>query len=430
MSSIPGKKSTGTDTDTGTRGTLALSPSSPAAAFGALAICAWAVLGCGDNQIGTEHFPGCDGISGHICTVAGTGIAKDGADGLEPLNTGLYLPQDMTVAPQPDGRLYVVDWNNHRIRVIDHPGGASGNNGVMRIVAGAGELGLAVDDPSTNRLNHPTNVAFNGVEGATAGQMVVAAWHNSRVKTVDLATGEILDVCGTGKRGFGGNGGPAATATLDLPVAVVFDGDGSMLIADQANQMIRRVDHTTGIIETIAGTGHCADAVNPAPCVLNDGGPATGAGFHFPIGQSATPGGRIALDPQGNIYVADTENFRLRRIDRASGLIDTYAGNGTWGFAGDGGPARDAQLGRLTDVAVGPDGAVYIADTDNDCVRVVAPSGIISTFAGVCGKRGFSGQNGPATEARLNRPYGVEVSASGDVYIADTHNNRVRVVFH
>ncbi|MEO5767302.1 MAG: hypothetical protein ABIS92_03035, partial [Polyangia bacterium] len=92
--------------------------------------------------------------------------------------------------------------------------------------------------------------------------------------------------------------------------------------------------------------------------------------------------------------------------------------------------ARDAQLGRLTDVAVGPDGAVYIADTDNDCVRVVAPSGIISTFAGVCGKRGFSGQNGPATEARLNRPYGVEVSASGDVYIADTHNNRVRVVFH
>jgi sugar lactone lactonase YvrE len=398
-----------------------------------MAIRAWATLGCGDNQIGTAHFPGCDGISGHICTVAGTGIAGDGADDLAPLSTRLYLPQDMTVAPQPDGRLYVVDWNNHRIRVIDHPPGAAGqatNSGVMRIVAGAGELGLAVDDPASNRLNHPTNVAFNGGEGAAAGQLVIAAWHNSRVKTVDLETGETVDVCGNGKRGFAGNGGPAATATLDLPVAVVFEADGNMLIADQANQMIRRVDQATGFIETIAGTGHCADAVNPAPCVLNDGGPATGAGFHFPIGQAASPGGRIALDAEGNIYVADTENFRLRRIDRASGLIDTYAGNGTWGFAGDGGPAREAQLGRLADVAVGPDGAVYLADTDNDCVRVVAPSGTISTFAGICGKRGFSGQNGPATEARLNRPYGVEVSPSGDVYIADTHNNRVRVVFH
>ena len=437
MSNVPGENSTGTAG--GNRGTFTPARTRRTTAASALAICAWAVVGCGDNQMGTAHFPGCDGISGHICTVAGTGIAKDGADGLEPLNTGLYLPQDVTLAPEPDGRLYVVDWNNHRIRVIDHSGvagvaavarRAAGNAGVMRIVAGAGELGVAVDDPSTNRLNHPTNVAFNGVEGATAGQMVIAAWHNSRVKTVDLATGEILDVCGNGKRGFGGNGGPAATATLDLPVAVVFDSEGSMLIADQANQMIRRVDHVTGMIETIAGIGHCADAVNPAPCVLNDGGPATSAGFHFPIGQSATPGGRIALDSQGNIYVADTGNYRVRRIDRVSGLIDTYAGNGTWGFAGDGGSAREAQLGRLTDVAVGPDGAVYIADTDNDCVRVVAPSGIISTFAGVCGKRGFSGQNGPATEARLNRPYGVEVSPSGDVYIADTHNNRVRVVFH
>jgi hypothetical protein len=355
--------------------------------------------------------------SGQICTVAGTGIAGDGADGLPARATRLYLPQDTTV--NPDGRLYVVDWNNHRIRVI-------ADDGTMRIVAGAGELGVSADDPTTDRLNHPTNVTFDPMGPPT--EMWIAAWHNSRVKKVDLTTGTIIDVCGTGKRGFAGNGGTADVATLDLPVAIVFDGAGNLLIADQANQMIRRVDRTDDVISTIAGTGHCADAVNPDPCVLNDDGPAIAAGFHFPIGQAATPGGRIALAADGGIYVADTEDFRLRRID-PSGDIATVAGNGTWGFAGDGGPATDAQLGRLADVAIGADGRVYVADTDNDCVRVLTPDGIIATFAGRCGQGGFAGDGGPATEALLDRPFGVEVGHQGEVYIADTHNQRIRVVY-
>jgi sugar lactone lactonase YvrE len=359
---------------------------------------------------------GFDCGAGNICTVAGTGIAGDGEDGDKALETRLYLPQDATFGP--DGRLYVVDWNNHRVRALN-------GDLTMTIVAGIGELGASVDDPSTNRLNHPTNVAFDPM--APAGEMIIAAWHNSRIKKVTLDSGAIVDVCGTGKRGFGGNGGPASTAILDLPVGVAFDPAGNMLIADQANQMIRRVDRATDVITTIAGTGHCADAVNPDPCVLNDGGPATAAGFHFPIGQAASPGGRIAVGPDGSIYVADTENFRLRRIDPA-GTITTVAGNGTWGYAGDGGPAAEAKLGRLADVAVGPDGDIYIADTDNDCVRVVTPDGLISTFAGRCAQRGFSGDGGPATAAQLNRPYGVAVGPSGEVFIADTHNNRIRVV--
>jgi hypothetical protein len=354
--------------------------------------------------------------SGHICTLAGTGIAGDGQDDQPALATRLYLPQDITVGP--DGQLYVADWNNHRIRVVR-------DDGTMHIVAGIGELGASVDDPSVNRLNHPTNVAFDPM--APPGEMIIAAWHNSRIKKVDLATAAVVDVCGTGKRGFAGNGGPAAMATLDLPVAVVFDAAGDMLIADQANQMIRKVDRATDVITTIAGVGHCADSVNPNPCVINDGGPATAAGFHFPIGQAASPGGRIALGADGSLYVADTENFRLRRIDPA-GNIDTVAGTGTWGFAGDGGPARQAQLGRLSDVAVGADGRIFIADSDNDCVRVVTPDGTIATFAGVCGQRGFAGDAGPATAARLDRPSGVEVGPAGDVYIADTHNHRIRVV--
>jgi len=353
---------------------------------------------------------------GQICRLAGTGIAGDGADLLPARETRLYLPQDTTFGP--DGRLYVVDWNNHRIRVVEA-------DGRMRIVAGIGELGPSSDDPSTNRLNHPTNVTFDPL--GPPGELVIAAWHNSRVKRADMATGDVIDMCGTGKRGYAGDGGPAEVATLDLPVGVVFDGAGNLLIADQANQMIRKVDRTTDVITTIAGIGHCADAVNPDPCQLNDGGPATAAGFHFPIGQSASPGGRIALGADGSIFVADTGNFRLRRIDPA-GTITTFAGNGTWGFAGDGGPATDAQLGRLADVAVGADGRVYIADTDNSCIRVVTPDGIISTFAGRCGERGFSGDGGLATASQLDRPYGVEVGAGGEVYVADTHNHRIRVV--
>ena len=381
--------------------------------------------GCGDDIAPQPHpipttmpttGPLC--ASGQICTVAGTGIAGDGADGLPARETRLYLPQDTTVGP--DGPLYVVDWNNHRIRVINA-------DGTMRIVAGIGELGLAADDPSTGRLNHPTNVTFDPM--GSPGEMWIAAWHNSRVKKVDLATGTLIDMCGTGKRGFGGNGGPADMATLDLPVAIVFDAAGNLLIADQANQMIRRVDRATDMITTIAGVGRCADAVNPNPCVINDGGPATEAGFHFPIGQAARPGGRIALAADGTIYVADTDNFRVRRIDPA-GIITTFAGTGTWGFAGDGGPAAAAQVGRVADVAIAADGRLFIADSDNDCVRVVTPDGIIATFAGhLRPARASPATTGPrpprsSTTRRASRSAG-----SGEIYIADTHNQRIRVVY-
>jgi DNA-binding beta-propeller fold protein YncE len=373
-----------------------------------------ASLGCSSGGTPTPSSQTCP--SGSICTVAGTGIAGDGVDGVPALSTRLYLPQDMTVGP--DGLLYVVDWNNHRIRSIDAMGD-------MHIVAGIGELGPSVDDPTSDRLNHPTNVTFDPM--GPPDEMIIAAWHNSRVMKIKLGSDTPVSMCGTGKRGFGGNGGPAEAAFLDLPVAVVYDQAGNLLIADQANNMIRKVDRATDIISTLAGLGHCADAVNPMPCVLNDGGPATAAGFHFPGGQAASPGGRIALGPDGSIYVADTEDFRLRKID-PTGLTTTIAGTGTWGFAGDGGPAASAQLGRLSDVAVGADGRIFVADTDNDCVRVLTPDGNIATFAGQCGTGGFAGDGGPATAALLDRPYGVEVGPHGEVYIADTHNERIRVV--
>jgi hypothetical protein len=378
----------------------------------AAALAGAAATGCGDdNHPDPPPQPACAAGPGVICTVAGTGIAGDGVDDAPALSTRLYLPQDVTVGP--DGRLYIVDWNNHRIRVRQ-------DDGTLHIVAGIGELGPMSDDPSTGRLNHPTQVTFDGV-----GNMVIAAWHNSRIKTMDPVTGDLIDVCGTGARGFAGDGGPAASAELNLPVAALFDGAGNMFISDQANDRIRKVDAATKTISTYAGVGPCLD---PSACPgLGDGGPATSASIALPQGQAARPAGRIDIDAAGNLYLADTENYRVRKID-ASGVITTIAGNGQWGALGDGGPATDAQLNGLSDVAVGPDG-IYIADTDNDCVRLIGGDGTIATVAGVCGSGGFAGDGGAATAALLDRPGGVALDSAGNLYIADTHNQRIRVVY-
>jgi sugar lactone lactonase YvrE len=379
--------------------------------LGAAAIAAAAATaGCGGGSEGPPA-AACVAAPGVICTVAGTGIAGDGADDQAALQTRLYLPQDVSIGP--DGRLYVVDWNNHRIRVRQ-------DDGTLHIIAGIGELGPMSDDPSTGRLNHPTQVTFDG-----AGHMVIAAWHNSRIKTMDPVTGDLIDVCGTGARGFAGDGGPASAAVLNLPVAVVFDTAGNMFISDQANDRIRRVDAVTNMVSTIAGVGPCLDA--SACPALGDGGPATSAFISLPQGQSARPAGRIDIDPAGNLFIADSLNNRVRKIDPA-GMITTVAGNGQLGATGDGGPATDASLNDLADVAVAPDG-LYIADTDNDCVRVVRGDGTITTVAGICGSEGFAGDGGPATAAQLDRPGGIALDAAGNLYIADTHNQRIRVVY-
>jgi hypothetical protein len=376
----------------------------------AAAVCACGGRGVGGNDVGgqdaTTEPPGSGAT---IQTVAGTGRPGDGADGLQALATDLYLPQDASVGP--DGRLYVVDWNNHRVRVREA-------DGTLRVVAGIGPHNPS-DDPSDGVLNHPTSVAFD-----REGKMVVAAWHNSRIKVVDLATLEMTDLCGTGERTFTGDGGLASAAALNLPVAVVFNASWDMLIADQANARVRQVDHDTGVIHTIAGAGFCMMGV---PCSLGDGGPATSAIIGFSGGQAARPGMRLDIDGTGTLFVADTSNSRIRKIDGA-GIIDTIAGTGASAYAGDGGPAREAVLGRPADLAVAADGRLFIADTENSCVRVISPDGIINSFAGRCGEPGYAGDGGPPGAALLDRPFGVSLDSQGNVYIADTQNHRIRMV--
>ena len=355
--------------------------------------------GCGKGDT-------CPESSGTICTYMGTGFAGLGGENEPRQETPLYLPQDLTIGP--DGRAWVLDWNNHRVRVVEP-------DDRTHTVIGTGELGDADEGHAHHTgLNHPTHVAFD-----PQGRLVLSAWHNSKVMRMDLATGVLETIAGTGKRSYGGDGGPATQAILDLPVATAFGPDGSMYIADQANQRVRRVD-PQGAISTVVGTGESGFG--------GDGGPALEAKLQGPVGQAASPSGKIAMDAEGNLYIADSGNQRVRKVT-PDGVITTVAGSGAEeGEIGEGVPAVEARLARPTDVALGPDGSLYIADTDHSCIRKVDPAGLLHTVAGVCGEAGDSGDGGPAKEARLSRPFGIEVGADGTLYVADTYNHRIRVV--
>lgn len=348
----------------------------------------------------------CDPAPGRICTLAGTGEAGLGGEGLDPRQTELYLPQDYTVGPDKLG--YIVDWNNHRIRRINA-------DGTTESVVGTGELGDAQDgEGAYSNLNHPTHMVI-----APNGKFIIAAWHNSKLMEFDPETSELVTICGNGMRSFGGDGGPASMALLDLPTSTAFDSFGNMYITDQANQRIRVVD-TDGMIDTYVGNG--------MPGFSGDGEAANLAQIKLPGGQSAPPAGRIAVDKLDNLYIADSANNRIRKVD-PDGVISTIAGTGDPTFGGDGGPATAASLSRPSDVEVDRDGNLYIADTDNSCVRKIDAEGIISTIAGKCGQPGYAGDGADAKDALLDRPYGVALDDAGNVYVSDTHNHRIRVIY-
>ncbi len=373
-----------------------------------------------DHAMMNTVTPPCTPSRGTICTIIGTGIAGVGTNNVLGTASATYLPQDTTYGP--DGRLYFLDWNNHVIRV-------QGSDGKVTTVVGNGELTDGTPDPVMPgaprqvlpalqvRLNHPTQISFD-----VQGRMLIAAWHNSMIKRVFTDSNRALmveDLCGTGARSFAGDGGPALASALNLPVAVVVTPAGDTLIADQANQRIRRVAGD-GTISTLVGDG--------MPGYRGDNGPAAMAELRNPVGQAASPAGRIDVDAQGNIFIADTGNNAVRRVDHVTGNITTVAGNGTAGATGDGGPATAALLNQPTDVEVGPDGTLYIADSANSCVRSVTADGVMHTVAGRCGMRGFQGDGASPTLALLDRPGGVETDTAGRLYIADTYNHRIRVV--
>ena len=333
----------------------------------------------------------------YIYTFAGTGILGFGGDGGPATEAHLLHPVGLAV--DGSGNLYVADSSNQRIRRIDP-------EGVIATIAGRGEWGhggeLGDGGPATEAYLNPIALAVDG-----SGNLYVAERSNHRIRWID-PEGVITTIAGTGKRGFGGDGGPATEAQLNFPTGLAVDGSGNLYVADQTNHRIRRID-PEGVITTFAGTGDRGFG--------GDGGPATEARFNLPYG--------LAVDGSGNLYVADRYNQRIRRID-PEGVITTIAGTGDWGFSGDGGPATDAQLSYPTELAVDGSGYLYVVDNSNHRVRRIDPEGIITTIAG--GDPGFGGDGGPATDAHLNNPYGLAVDGSGNLYVADHNNQRVRVI--
>jgi hypothetical protein len=332
-----------------------------------------------------------------ITTLAGDGTGKFSGDGGIATNAGLDGPEGVTVDAL--GNVFIADTDNQRVRRVD-------TNKIITTVAGNGSYGYAGDGGSAiieARLYYPEGVAVDA-----DGNLFIADYDNLRVRKV-ATNGVITTVAGDGGYGYNEDNVPATNASLYYPTGVAVDVSGNVFIADQSNQRIRKVD-TNGIITTVAGSANYGFA--------GDGGAATNARLYNPRS--------VAVDASGNLFIADTDNERIRKVD-TNGIITTVAGNGTNGFSGDGVPATRASLSSPVGVAVDAFGNLFIADTDNLRVRKVGANGIIATVAGD-GDYGFSGDNVPATSASVYFPYGVAVDASGNLFIADTSNERIRQV--
>jgi RHS repeat-associated protein len=279
-------------------------------------------------------------------------------------------------------------------------------NAVINTVAGNGKQGFSGDGffSTKARLNTPSGIAFG-----PDGSLYIADWRNSRIRRVGV-DGIINTIAGNGERGFSGDGGLATQASLRSPSGgIAFGPDGSWYIADTGNYRIRRVG-VDGIINTVAGNGDWRFS--------GDGGLATQASLYQPSG--------IAFGPDGSLYIAEHGSHRIRRVG-INGVINTVVGNGEKGFNGDGGLATEARLHYPQDIAFGPDGSLYIADSYNRRIRRVDVDSIINTVAGN-GEKGFNGDGGLATEARLNLSTGIAFGPDGNLYIADFYNHNIRRV--
>ncbi len=331
--------------------------------------------------------------TGPITTIAGTGERGDGGPAAEA-----QLSDPIGVAVDGAGNLYIAERDNQRIRKVD-------STGTITTIAGTGELSFGGDSgPATEaQLSAPTGVAVDG-----AGNVYIADTENQRIRKVD-STGTITTIAGTGELSFGGDGGPASEAQLAYPTGVAVDEAGNVYIADLNNHRIRKVD-STGTITTIAGTGGYGFS--------EDGGPASEAQLPNPRG--------VAVDGAGNVYVAESGSSRIFKVD-STGTITTIAGTGEGGFGGGGGPATEEPLANPRGVAVDGAGNVYVADRGSSRIFKVDSTGTITTIAGT-GEGGFGGDGGPAVEAQLSAPTGVAVDGAGNVYIADRNNQRIRML--
>jgi DNA-binding beta-propeller fold protein YncE len=356
-----------------------------------------------DTGAPTAPQSGCYLGSGLICRVAGTGLRGASEDGLPATFTNLFLPSDLTWTPE--GLLLIDDYNNNHLRLL-------GEDGRLRVIAGDGRHAYAIPGELATRspMENPVSVGYG-----PDGDLFVMEQHAARILRIDTA-GVIHGFAGItdepGYEGYSGDGGPATEGRLTQSTGLGVDEEGNVYFADARNHAIRWVD-TFGTLHTLAGNGEKGDQDGVGP----------EARFNSPQ--------HLAVR-DGALYVADTLNHKIRKIDLATAEVTTVAGDGRPGYFGDDGPALAAQLLAPQGVDVGPDGTVYLADSDNFCVRAVSPEGIIRTFAGQCGvpttTEDTLGDGGLALEATMGWPVSVRVGPDGRIYVVDMLGSTIRVI--
>jgi streptogramin lyase len=340
-----------------------------------------------------------------VTTFAGTGkpgYFGDGGKAVEAL-----LNQPFHCALDKKGNLYIAEAFNHCIRKVD------ASTGVITTVAGCGKKGYDGDGgPAVKAtMNEPYAVAV-----ADNGDLFIVDRLNAVIRRVDGRTGVISTVAGTGKPGYSGDGGKGTEAQLSEPNDCCLDGHDGLLIADVADWRIRRLDLKTGIITTFAGVGRSKGKVDRAH--IGDGGPASKAVI---VGARA-----VCTDGKGNTYICEREGNAVRKVDR-DGMITTIAGTGKMGYDGDGGDAKKATFNGPKGIRCDSAGNIYVVDTENHAIRRIdVTTGVVTSAAG--GRKGTGGDGGDPLRAELDRPHGCILDAKGVLFIADSSNHRVRRV--
>jgi streptogramin lyase len=339
-----------------------------------------------------------------ITSPVGTGEKGYGGDGGPADKAKLDQPFD--VAFDKAGNLYLSDTFNHRIRKVD------AKSGVITTVAGNGKKGFGGDGGKATdaMLNEPY-----GIELDAEGNLFIVDRLNYCVRRVDAKTGNISTVAGTGgKSGYGGDGGPATKALLVEPNGICLDGKGKLYIADVAGHRVRVVELKAGTIDTVAGNGKGVSA--------GDGGALKDATFFGPRA--------VAIGPDGSLFVVERNGHSVRRVDLKKSTVERFAGTGKRGYTGDSGKAVDATFDGPKEIDIDKDGNVYVVDTENEAIRRIdAKTGIVTTVAGKGRtKTPGLGDGGPAINATLGRPHGVAIGPDGAIYIGDTNSHRIRKV--